>query len=63
MFFCGVEGVDVVGDYSDDVSVHSQAASHHTTGHKKTQECPKKKKKGCTSQKNLFPNERIFLEQ
>ena len=62
--FCGVEGVDVVGDYSDDVSVHSQAAPHHTTEHKKNASMPKKgKKRGSTSQKNLFPNERNFLEQ
>ena len=46
MFFCGVEGVDVVGDYSDDVSVHSQAAPHHTTEHKKNASMPKKEKKG-----------------
>lgn len=61
--FCGVEGVDVVGDYSD-VSVHSQAAPHHTTEHqKKCKHAQKRKKRGCTSQKNLFPNERNFLEQ
>jgi len=62
--FCGVEGVDVAGDYSDDVSVHSQAAPHHTTEHKKKcKHAQKRKKRGCTSQKNLFPNERNFLEQ
>ena len=45
--FCGVEGVDVVGDYSDDVSVHSQAAPHHTTEHqKKCKHAQKRKKKG-----------------
>jgi len=46
MFFCGVEGVDVVGDYSDDVSVHSQAAPITLLNIKKNASMPKKEKKG-----------------
>ena len=49
---CGVDGLDVVGDYSDDVSAHSQAAGLHTTNHHKKGKHAKKK--GLHSSKELI---------
>ena len=61
---CGVDGLDVVGDYSDDVSAHSQAAGLHTTNHHKKGKHAKKKgpaqfKRTYFSMRGIFWNSRV----